>query len=137
MLKKNVHPYEDILQRPRHVSKKYKPMSNANRAAQFAPFAALSGHKDALDETKRLTEDRIQIDENKKAILDAALQCILYHIHEHLKIKVVYFKEDTKKAGGAYLTIYKEVKKIDEVLRLMLFMDGTNIKLDDIYEIEI
>ena len=98
---KNIHDYSDIINLPYKKSKRYKHMSQKNRAAQFAPFAALTGHKQLIQETQRLTEDKKELDENKKSILN---QKLLYFIETKEKIKITYFKKDQKKSGGDYLT---------------------------------
>ena len=91
---KNIHDYSDIINRPYKKSKKYKHMSQKDRAAQFAPFAALIGHKQLIQETQRLTEDKKELDENKKSVLN---QKLLYFIETKEKIKITYFKKNQKK----------------------------------------
>lgn len=105
---KNIHDYSDIINLPYKKFKKYKHMSQKNRAAQFAPFAALTGHKQLIQETQRLTEDKKELDENKKSILN---QKLLYFIETKEKIKITYFKKDQKKSGGDYLTTIQKNKK--------------------------
>ena len=127
---KNIHDYSDIINLPYKKSKKYKHMSQKNRAAQFAPFAALTGHKQLIQETQRLTEDKKELDENKKSILN---QKLLYFIE---KIKITYFKKDQKKSGGDYLTTIQRIKKIDSIYQTITLQNGQIIKMEDIYEIE-
>ena len=115
---KNIHDYSDIINLPYKKSKKYKHMSQKNRAAQFAPFAALTGHKQLIQETQRLTEDKKELDENKKSILN---QKLLYFIETKEKIKITYFKKDQKKSGGDYLTTIQRIKKIDSIYQQLLF----------------
>ena len=122
---KNIHDYKK--------SKKYKHMSQKNRAAQFAPFAALTGHKQLIQETQRLTEDKKELDENKKSILN---QKLLYFIETKEKIKITYFKKDQKKSGGDYLTTIQRIKKIDSIYKTITLQNGQIIKMEDIYEIE-
>ena len=93
---KNIHDYGDIINLPYKKSKKYKHMSQKDRAAQFAPFAALTGHKQLIQETQKLTEDKKELDENKKSILN---QKLLYFIETKEKIKITYFKKNQKKSG--------------------------------------
>lgn len=133
----DVHEYDDILNLPHHTSKVHPKMSRLDRAAQFAPFAALTGHKEALIETARITEEKKVLDENLKAMLDETLQEIQLRIKTHPKIKITYFQMDEFKSGGAYVTHIKEVKKVDEYYQTLNFMDKTIIKIDDVYAIEI
>ena len=108
---KNIHDYGDIINLPYKKSKKYKHMSQKDRAAQFAPFAALTGHKQLIHETQRITEEKREIDENKQQILNQKLN---YFIETKEKVKITYFKKDENKEGGAYLNICSKIKKIDE-----------------------
>ncbi len=126
---KNIHDYSDIINLPYKKSKKYKHMSQKNRAAQFAPFAALTGHKQLIQETQRLTEDKKELDENKKSILN---QKLLYFIETKEKIKITYLK----KSGGDYLTTIQRIKKIDSIYQTITLQNGQIIKMEDIYEIE-
>ena len=123
---KNIHDYSDIINLPYKKSKKYKHMSQKDRAAQFAPFAALTGHKQLIQETQRLTEDKKELDENK----------LLYFIETKEKIKITYFKKDQKKSGGDYLTTIQRIKKIDSIYKTITLQNGQIIKMEDIYEIE-
>lgn len=106
--------YEDIIALSHHRSAIHAPMSVTDRAAQFSPFAALTGYGDALDETARLTQERIELDEYEKARLDATLQQIRARLNEHPPVTLTYFCPDEQKAGGAYLTLTGRVKKLDE-----------------------
>ena len=123
---KNIHDYSDIINLPYKKSKKYKHMSQKDRAAQFAPFAALTGHKQLIQETQRLTEDKKELDENKKSILN---QKLLYFIETKEKIKITYFKKDQK-------TTIQRIKKIDSIYQTITLQNGQIIKMEDIYEIE-
>lgn len=134
---KNIHQYEDIINMPHPVSNKHPQMTMIARAAQFAPFAALTGHGAAINETGRLTDKRRILDEHKKVILDELLAIVSLQIKEHPRIKVTYFKEDSTKDGGVYLNIAEEVKKIDAYERVLFFMNGDKVKIDDIFELEI
>ena len=107
-----------------------------DRAVQFAPFAALSGHYEAVRETARLTEDRIELDENCKAILDGKLQNIYEHLDTEPALSVTYFVPDPKKSGGAYVTVSGCVKKIREYERMLILTDGTEIPIDEIIDID-
>lgn len=105
---KNIHDYSDIINLPYKKSKKYKHMSQKDRAAQFAPFAALTGHKQLIQETQRLTEDKKELDENKKSILN---QKLLYFIETKEKIKITYFKKDQKKIRWRLFDDHSKNKK--------------------------
>lgn len=137
MNKKDIHNYEDIMNIPRHISLKHAPMSRIDRAAQFAPFAALTGHKEAINEMARETDKKKMLDENRLAILNNQLHNILQHIQKQPQIKLTYFLEDKQKEGGQYITEMKKVKKIDEYERILIFLDDHQVKIDDIYDIEI
>ncbi len=128
--------YADIIGLPHHISPTRPRMSVSARAAQFAPFAALTGYGAAVDETARLTDDRIILDENAKAILDGKLQIIAEHIGDHPKVKITYFEPDKKKSGGAYRSVTGTAKEINEFERIMVLVDETKIPIYQIYEIE-
>lgn len=134
-MRDTLHDYTDILERERPVSKKHPPMKRLARAAQFAPFAALTGHKEAVQETCRLVDHKIQLDENRIADLDMQLQQIYQRIQAHPLVQVTYFEADQRKEGGTYRTITKAVKEIDEVYHKLIFMDKTSIFIENIYEI--
>lgn len=136
MNSEDTNKYNDIIDLCHPVSKTHPPMSIANRAAQFAPFAALTGYNEAIDETARLTEQKIELDEDHKAILDGKIQSILEHMSEPLEITVTYFQSDQRKNGGAYCTVTGSVKKIDEFAHTLIMQSGEAISIEDIYEIE-
>ena len=108
-----------------------------HRAAQFAPFAALTGHKEAIQEAQRLIDQRKVLDENRNMQNDESLQEILQHITEQPRIRVTYFQPDERKDGGAYRTLIMNLKKMDEYNRRLIFSDHSWIPLEDIYEIEL
>jgi uncharacterized protein (UPF0248 family) len=128
--------YEDIINLPRHVSKKRPPMAVIDRAAQFSPFAALTGYDAAIKETARLTDERIELDEYTKDALNDRLQIILERIKEQPEIAITYFQPDIMKSGGSYVTAASAAKKIDEHKRIVIMTDGTNIPIDEIVGIE-
>lgn len=128
--------YDDIIHLPHHVSKKHPQMSISDRAAQFSPFAALTGHGAAIKETARLTDARIELDENAKTILDEKLRIIQETLDKRPEITVTYFQPDEKKAGGRYVSATGIVKKIDLYRRSVLMEDGRWIPILDIFEIE-
>ena len=111
-------------------------MAIADRAAQFAPFAALTGYGDAVNETARLTDERAVLDEDRKAEIDAALRAVKKNIGEHPELSVTYFKPDDRKTGGSYITVRGAVKKADTDRRALVFEDGTEVPFDDIYGIK-
>ena len=127
--------YEDIMYLEHHVSKKHPLMSTYNRAAQFAPFAALSGHGEAIAETARLTEGKIELDDYEKLKLDEKLYILQERIAEVPTVCITYFHPDTKKNGGAYLTISQGLKKICPQERLLVMADDTKIRMEDILEL--
>ena len=124
--------YDDIIGLEHHVSKTHPHMSVADRAAQFAPFAALTGYEDVIDEAGRLTQQRIQVDEDRLAELDDALRAVLA---QGGAVKLVYFAEDDRKEGGSYRTIVGRIRKVDEVGRRLIMEDGTAISTDCIIEL--
>lgn len=135
MRKQEEHKYDDIINLPHHVSKKHPQMSLLNRAAQFSPFAALTGHEDAIDETARLTDTFIELDEDKKEQLDEQLQLIKKHLDQKPECEITYFKPDEKKDGGTYVTVHGRMKKIDEYVRQIIFTDGTALPIEHIFSI--
>ena len=128
--------YEDILNLPHHVSKTRPQMSMLDRAAQFSPFAALTGYDDAIKETGRLTDEKIEMDEDRKAALDMKQAYLIEMIDEQPEISITYFLPDTKKSGGAYVTVTGNLKRFDEYERLLILTDGMKIPMDDIADIE-
>lgn len=128
-------PYEDILYRKHHVSPTRAKMSMIERAAQFAPFAALTGYDAAIKETARLTNQRIELDESAKAALDQMLQQLLPLLPGYPAVTVSHFVEDHRKEGGEYICTTGNLKKIDFYHRWLLMDDGQIIKVDDILEL--
>lgn len=128
--------YNDIINLPHHVSSKRPQMPMIDRAAQFSPFAALTGYDDAISETGRLTDEKIDLSEEEKEVLDRKQQFLLEKIDERPALTVTYFVPDAKKSGGAYVTKSGNLKKIDAIERWMQLTDGTKIPLDDVADIE-
>ena len=128
--------YDDIINLPHHVSLAHPQMSIHDRAAQFSPFAALTGHSDAVEETARLTEEEQILDENMIEDLNRKLQGLKSRLADHPVIKVTFFSEDTRKAGGEYRTIETAIKKINENRQELLLDDGTVIPMQHIRYIE-
>ena len=127
--------YSDIINLPRPVSKTKAPMPLEDRAAQFSPFAALDGHRNAIDETARYTEEKIILSEDAIAELDFKLQILLENISSLPELEITFFKADELKQGGIYLRHSGELFKFDEFERKLYFADGKQIFLDDIYDI--
>lgn len=135
MENKITHKYDDIINLPHHVSKKHPQMSLEARSAQFAPFAALTGYGDAIDETQRETEDRIELDEEQKSILNRKIQFIKENIDNKPEIIVTYFIPDLTKEGGRYVTITGNIIKIDSFKQSIILEDMTEIPINEIIEI--
>lgn len=129
-------PYDDIINLPHHVSTTHPQMSLANRAAQFSPFAALTGFEAAIAETGRLTDGRIELAEGTIAALDTKLGILADAMDTRPKIAVTYFQPDERKEGGAYVTATGSVKKIDDFERVIILVCGKKIAIADILEIE-
>lgn len=128
--------YEDIIHLPHHVSATRPRMSLIDRASQFSPFAALTGYDEAIKETGRLTDDRIELDENTRTALDIKQAILAKNINTHPEISITYFLPDATKAGGEYVTVTGSLKRIDEYERLMIFMDGRKVPMDEITNME-
>lgn len=129
--------YDDIISLPHPVSAKHPRMSLAERAAQFSPFAALSGYEDAIDETARQTKAFMELDEDEKERLDETLQQIKLQIEKHPAVRLTYFRPDERKEGGAYQTIEGRIRKFNEYEKTFLMEDGSRVLLERLTEIEI
>ncbi len=127
--------YSDIINMEHHVSAIHPQMSIANRAAQFAPFAALTGYDSAVNETGRLTHERIELDDNAREILDNKF--LRLREDGTLFVKLSYFLKDLKKEGGEYVTIEGSIKKLDDYTQHIIMKSGEVIAYDDILDIEI
>lgn len=134
--KKDPNRYDDMLHMPHPVSHSHPPMDPSKRAAQFAPFAALTGYEEAVAETHRLTDNRIELDEDRKELLDKKLHSIMARSDSHPEVAITAFVPDRKKSGGAYVTTTGAVRKLDSYTRQIIMTDGTAIPLDDVIEIE-
>lgn len=128
--------YDDILHLPHHTSATRSRMPIVNRAAQFAPFAALTGYDAAVRETARLTDRQIELEENILDVLDRKLQILAGHISQRPEISITYFEPDTKKGGGAYVTLVGTLKKIDDYTGTMILSSGERIALDRILDMD-
>lgn len=129
------HNYDDIINLPHHVSKKHPQMSLSNRAAQFSPFAALTGHKDAIRETARLTDSYIELGEDRKGQLNEQLQLIRENLWQNPECEITYFRPDGRKDGGTYVTVRGKIKKIDEYSHQIALTDGTVLPIRHIFSI--
>ena len=127
--------YDDIIDLPRPKSA-HEPMPMGDRAAQFSPFAALTGYEDAIDETARLTDARVELGESAVEELERKLTDLAARISERPEISVTYFVPDARKEGGAYVTRTGTLKRIDELGRELVFADGARIAVGDIISIE-
>ena len=128
--------YDEILSLPHHVSKTRPQMPMSDRAAQFAPFAALTGYDSAIKETGRLTDEKIEMDEEALNILNMKFQILVDSLDDEPEVTFTYFKPDERKAGGAYLEVTGTVKKVDDFERLIVMHNGTKMPMDDILNIE-
>lgn len=129
--------YQDIIHMPHHVSRTHKHMSMADRAAQFSPFAALTGYESAIQETARLTTERIELDEDGKAMLDVRIRKLLELQSNHPFAKITFFQADEKKTGGSYVTAEDHVRQIDCFTNRIILQNEMIIPIDDIIEIDI
>ena len=129
-------PYDDIINLPHPTSQRHPRMPIHDRAAIFSPFAALSGHGAAIAETARLTERRIELDEDTRAELDRRQAILLGHIDEQPEVTITWFQPDERKDGGAYLTATGRLKKFRELERILLLTDGTEIPLQNVVALE-
>lgn len=133
------HCYDDIISLPHPVSGSHPPMPVAERAAQFSPFAALTGFEDAIRETGRLTDSKVELDEDARELLDEKIKRLRRLQAESGEMPwaaVTYFRPDEKKDGGAYVTVTGRVKRVDEYERVLVLQDGKRISLGDIVGME-
>lgn len=128
-------PYDDIINLTHPTSTKHPWMPMSDRAAIFSPFAALTGHAAAIQETARLTDQRMELDEDTKAMLDLKQQILADRIAERPEISVVWFRPDARKEGGQYVTTVGQLKKVDDIARILQLADGTTIPLDEVLEL--
>lgn len=134
---KDANRYDDIINMPYRQSTEREHMSLHDRAAQFAPFAALTGHEDAIEETSRLTDDKIVLDDNAIEKINKKIFDISQHLSEQWNVSVTYFRPDTLKSGGAYLTDVGTIKKIDVADKMIIMDSGMKIDMGQIVGIEI
>ena len=128
--------YDDIINLPHPTSSRHPRMSLYDRAAQFSPFAALTGHDEAVKETARLTDKRIEIDDDTKARLNVKLQIIRDNIGADITVTFTYFVPDERKSGGKYISCTGIVKRIDEYEHTVILTDKISIPIEQISGIE-
>lgn len=128
--------YDDIIDLPHRVSNLHPHMPVSDRASQFAPFAALPDYDTAIRETARLTDQKVEQTEDIKTLLDRKQLLLLASAQTHPPVTVTYFKPDTQKSGGSYITVSGRFHKIDPLKRLLILTDKTRVPLDDIWDLE-
>ena len=128
-------PYDDIIHLPHHVSQNHPQMPMLDRAAQFAPFAALTGYEAAVGETARLTTERRELDAQEAEELNRRLAALIARLPERPEVTVEYFVPDDRKAGGTYVTVTSRVRHISGPKKTLVMEDGTGISLEDIFSI--
>lgn len=126
--------YDSIMNLPHHVSKTRPQMPMSDRAAQFAPFAALTGYDSAIKETGRLTDEKIELDEDALTALDMRHQLLMDALDDEPEVTITYFQPDERKGGGKYVSAVGTVKKVDDFERRIIMQDGTKIPMDDVYD---
>lgn len=130
------HRYDDIINLPHPTSNRHPRMPLYDRAAQFSPFAALTGHDAAIKETARLTDEKLELDEDVKARLNEKLQIIKENIGTDVTVFITYFVPDEKKSGGTYASCTGSVKRMDAYEHRIIMNDNTVIPIEQIYEVE-
>ena len=130
------HRYDDIIDLPHHVSEKHPQMPMLERAAQFSPFAALTGFDAAIVETARLTDQKRELTEEQKQVISNSLRELQKRIKNDPVVTVTFFQPDDRKSGGAYRTVTGSAKRVDEYIGMLLLTDGTAIPFDSILSME-
>lgn len=128
--------YDDIIDLPHHVSSTRPLMPIRDRAAQFMPFRALTGYEDAVHETARLTDEKVELTEDEKALLDMRLQRLADEIAVQPRVMLTYFRPDKKKAGGEYVTVTGRLKRMDDIEGVLVLVSGEQILIEDILDIQ-
>lgn len=131
-----MNSYEDIIHLPHHVSRNHQPMTMYQRAGQFAPFAALTGHGAAIDETARLTDRKIELSEEGCRRLNQKLLQVRENLESRPIVTLIHFLPDEKKAGGRYVSTTGIIKQMDETAKLITLEDKQQISLNDILDIQ-
>ena len=133
---RDIHEYDDIIRLPHPASARHRPMTLLNRAAQFSPFAALTGYEDLVDETARLVDRRLSLSDEQLRQLNETLRELSTRLREEPQVCIVYFAQDPFKDGGFYRTEAGVLKAIDPVQQTVTFRDGPTIPMRDIYRVE-
>ncbi len=128
--------YDDIINLPHHVSKNHPQMSRYNRAAQFAPFSALTGYEESINEAGRYVTNKIELDDSNKEEINFKLNILNNLINQRNQVTFIFFSKDKLKNGGSYKTIKGILKKYDEINKLIILEDKTKIYIDDIFSIK-
>lgn len=136
IMKATSKKYSDIINLEHHTSKTRPKMSIENRSAQFAPFAALTGYEDMIEEDARYVDEKLEINEDLKDILDVKIIKLREFINSKPKVRVVYFEKDLKKDGGKYKTIYEKLIKIDDYNNKLVFENCLEVNISDLIEID-
>jgi len=134
---KETHKYDDIIHLSRPVSGKRSPMTLHDRAAQFSPFAALTGYDAVIEETARLTDRQIELDEGGKALLDEKLRFLRQHLDRRPRVRLRVFRPDGRKAGGEYVTVSGCLKAMDGNRSCLIFENGEAIAIESIFDIRL
>ncbi len=132
----NRNNYDDIIDLPRHVSKVHPQMSIGDRAAQFAPFSALTGYKDAIIEVDRYTQEFIELDDSEKEVIGQKLYILNEHKKENIQIEITYFEPDKKKKGGIYKKVQNVFKCYDELKDMIVLENNVKILVKYIIELK-
>ncbi|MBR5071662.1 MAG: hypothetical protein IKX27_07190 [Oscillospiraceae bacterium] len=129
------HEYDDIIDLPHHTSSKHARLPMSSRAAQFAPFAALTGFEGVIAEEGRLTDSFTELDDDMKEDIDLKLEMLGGMAGDSPEATFTYFVPDSRKEGGSYRTVTCRIKKIDDIERTIMLRDGTRIRIDDLFSI--
>ncbi len=131
----NENKYKNIINRQHHISDRHPPLSKASYAAQFSPFAALTGYDGIVSEAARVTDEKMELDDYAKSRLSDKLSVVFDHIDEEPEITLTFFVPDKRKSGGSYSTVTGYVRKFDEYEKTVILTDGTVIPVSDLFEI--
>ena len=127
--------YDEIINLPHHISKKHPPLGRDSYAAQFSPFAALTGYDDVVSEAARVTEEKTELDEDAKLRISNRLSFILDHIDKDPGVTITHFLPDARKSGGKYVKSVGKIKKYDGYEKIIYMESGTKIKLENVFDI--
>ena len=127
--------YDAIIELPHHVSQKRPQMSMHDRAAQFSPFAALTGYDEAVRETARFTNSQIELSEEELQALNMKYNALIEQLDKQPEVKFLYFVPDEKKTGGSYVTVTGIVRKVDKFKRVIILQSGETIQMDNVIDI--